>query len=843
MGTVVLLGGLALVHGSSPAYAAGPTNDNYASAITISGSSGSTTASNTGATTEAGEPAPTGNSWGASLWWSWTAPSTGVYLFDTCGSHIDSLIGIYTGSAVGSLTTAISGAPDDECTSDGAFFWPKERQLSATGGQTYRIQVAGDQKQMGEITLRWWSQSVPANDTSGSAITLTGASGHTTGTNRFATQDTDPSSVFNGVWWKWSPPLDGTYQFDTCGSNLDTKLGVYTLADSVWTAIVENDDSCNVGSAGSFAATTSTTYYIEVGGYSETEVGDIVLNWQADTPPVNDNLSAAIALPQASSGSTTGNNRFATTETGENDAYSGNTVWWTWTPTTTGTVVFDTCGSDFQTYLSAYTGSDLPSLVLVADDHYSCLNNARIMFDASAGTPYSIRVDGHGDGPGDIALHWQMGSAASNNDFANATSISGTTGVVTGNTMFATAQAGEPMTSNSWYGNLGGHSVWWTWTAPDNTPVNFNSCGSTALDNAVAVYTGSAVNALTEVSAGSDNACGTQGQASFTPVKDTVYHIVVDPENQNSMGDVALRWASVPDAPPQPSANFSNDEVHVSWSAPTVDNGTRITGYVIQAKTSDETHWSWTNIPSADTTSTTFTWMQASHVWDIRVAADTDSGVGIFSPVATVTVPGPPQAPDTPNATAGNGQVSLSWTAPYNGGSVITNYSVRYSWYANGIWNYVTLPSFPATTTSTTISPLANGTVYYFQVAAENAYGLGDWSASAGARPVGPPDAPSAPTIGTVTFSKGKMSVALSWTDNGNGGSVITDHSVQVYKYRAATKTSPAGYTLFQTIPTGSTGTSYTVTGLKNGTYVFTVAARSALGLGSYSGYSDPASR
>ena len=45
---------------------------------------------------------------GASVWYSWTAPLEGEVEIDTVGSDFDTLIGVYTGNAVGSLTEVAS---------------------------------------------------------------------------------------------------------------------------------------------------------------------------------------------------------------------------------------------------------------------------------------------------------------------------------------------------------------------------------------------------------------------------------------------------------------------------------------------------------------------------------------------------------------------------------------------------------------------------------------------------------------------------------------------------------------------------------------------------------------
>ena len=68
-------------------------------------------------------------------------------------------------------------------------------------------------------------------------------------------------------------------------------------------------------------------------------------------------------------------------------------------------------------------------------------------------------------------------------------------------------------------------------------------------------------------------------------------------------------------------------------------------------------------------------------------------------------------------ATAGNSQVSLSWSAPNDGGSAITGYTLTYS--PGGS----TPINLPATPTSYTVTGLTNGTDYTFTLTANNIAG------------------------------------------------------------------------------------------------------------------------
>jgi len=78
---------------------------------------------------------------------------------------------------------------------------------------------------------------------------------------------------------------------------------------------------------------------------------------------------------------------------------------------------------------------------------------------------------------------------------------------------------------------------------------------------------------------------------------------------------------------------------------------------------------------------------------------------------------------------AGNGEVTLSWSAPDNGGSSITGYTVKH---ANGTVIITT------TNTSYTVTSLTNGTSYTFIVIANNSVGSSSPSSSPSATPVAP---------------------------------------------------------------------------------------------------------
>ncbi len=85
-----------------------PSNDDFADAQQISGSTGSVTGTNYEATKETSEPDHAGNMGGASLWYYWQAPASGYVEFTTEDSLPDTLLGVYTGQSVGALTEIAS---------------------------------------------------------------------------------------------------------------------------------------------------------------------------------------------------------------------------------------------------------------------------------------------------------------------------------------------------------------------------------------------------------------------------------------------------------------------------------------------------------------------------------------------------------------------------------------------------------------------------------------------------------------------------------------------------------------------------------------------------------------
>jgi uncharacterized delta-60 repeat protein/uncharacterized repeat protein (TIGR01451 family) len=133
----------------------------------------------------------------------------------------------------------------------------------------------------------------------------------------------------------------------------------------------------------------------------------------ATAQPENDNFASAFEI-SGQWGVTNVDTTDATAEGGEpahaNNA-AGASVWFTWIAEQSGPVTFDTFGSDFDTVMGVYTGTQVNNLSLVAANDYIYLRNgfwnpSVVTINAIAGQRYYIAVDGFLGGMGNATLAW-----------------------------------------------------------------------------------------------------------------------------------------------------------------------------------------------------------------------------------------------------------------------------------------------------------------------------------------------------------------------------------------------------------------------------------------------------
>ena len=222
---------------------------------------------------------------------------------------------------------------------------------------------------------------------------------------------------------------------------------------------------------------------------------------------------------------------------------------------------------------AVYTGSTLATLTPVASSGGSIENgNSVADFTAVAGQTYHIAVDGWLGDNGHVQLN--IARPPANDAFASRIVLSGYSPTATGTNLGASVEAGEPEHG----GSPGGHSVWWTWTAPLSAAVTIDTWGSN-FSTDVGVYTGTSVSNLTEVP--SDG--GSLGLSlSFSATAGQTYQIAVD-GFYGAVGDITLNVGYASGA----YVSWDGGGDGVSWSDPLNWDGDFVPGPTNDVSISD----------------------------------------------------------------------------------------------------------------------------------------------------------------------------------------------------------------------------------------------------------------
>jgi outer membrane protein assembly factor BamB/subtilisin family serine protease len=237
----------------------------------------------------------------------------------------------------------------------------------------------------------------------------------------------------------------------------------------------------------------------------------------------------------------------------------GHSLWWQWTAPENAQVEIDTSGtgggiypggSTYATALGVYTGSSLGSLTPVqssgtfgtepveggggAKDPYS-----EVSFHATAGTTYQINVQGQNGASGQTIL--AINTTPDNDSLSLPQVLTGPSVSVYGANINATLQSGEPEI----LGHSGGHSLWYSYTAPTSGVVQVSGYSYDFMPE-VAVYTGTSLTNLSLVTSAAGGAlAGTSADISeclctFTATAGTTYMITLDGETTDDTGEFTL---------------------------------------------------------------------------------------------------------------------------------------------------------------------------------------------------------------------------------------------------------------------------------------------------------------
>ena len=198
-----------------------------------------------------------------------------------------------------------------------------------------------------------------------------------------------------------------------------------------------------------------------------------------------------------------------------------------------------------------------------------------------------------------------------------------------------------------------------------------------------------------------------------------------------------------PNAPATLSLTTNRGDVTLDWTPPTDTGSSAITRYQYRVSDDGGNTWSpdFTDVPDqnsdsdqADERSYTISSLTLGTEHTIEVRAH-NAGAPGASASRTVTPATTPGRPRNVNATAGDEQVALTWSAPSSdGGSPITHYQYRVRDDTDGVWlpgftnGFATVPDSDADMDlsderSITVTGLTNGHEYKFYVRAHNDQG------------------------------------------------------------------------------------------------------------------------
>ncbi len=310
-----------------------------------------------------------------------------------------------------------------------------------------------------------------------------------------------------------------------------------------------------------------------------------------------------------------------------------------------------------------------------------------------------------------------------------------------------------------------------------------------------------------------------------------------NPSSEASATPTSSSTGTAPGAPTSlTGVAASPTQANLSWTAPSSTGGYPITGYKIEYRISSGSYS--TLVSNTGSTGTTYshTGLTTNQVYVYRVYTITQFGTSENSSNEVVVQPTSSSALTAPNSPTGVSatavsptQINLSWNTPSNnGGSSITGYKIEVRSGSGTFSNLVSNTGSTATTYSHT--GLSTGTTYTYKISAINNIGTSSASGEVSATPTSSSSSgtPSAPT-GLVATAISGSQINLSWSiPSNNGGYAISGYKIE-YKIGSGSYSNLVSNT-------GTTGTSYSHTGLTSGQlYTYRVSAINSIGTSSTS--------
>jgi hypothetical protein len=551
--TIVFTVVLALLFSmSNPAIGAAPPNDDIYSATEVMALPFDEIIETTQAKTSRYDLPSCSYEPAVTVWYKFTPAKTSYVRFSSVGSDYPTLFTVYTGIVEKRNVNLI----EEYCTTFNQF------DIALNAGTTYYIRVSsytgGPYAEPspvatgGILHLNITQLTGPENDDFANAKTIdmsVNQSYYDGNNDTYATVEIgEPtpscnSGKYRTLWYAYTPTQNGKVTGNFGGYY--SFLAVYTGSSldsltSIWCR--------NYGGSVDFSVVSGTTYYLQLGEMFDWSSGWASLNFSLIQPPSNDDFlnAKSFNLDESTPFSDGLDDNYATIEAIEpypSCAWGRfRTVWYTFTPSTSGSVSGNYGGN--TPFMAVYTGSGASGLTQVECSSYG----GGVNFTVEGGITYYIQL-GEMDSwySGWLSIYLTFSLPPANDNFLNAETI-----ILDGNMPFsvereitsATAEIHEPNPGCSYSVN---RTIWFTFTPSANGRVSGSYGGNGPF---LGVYTGSSLDGLNSIWCSSWG-----GGVDFAVSSGTTYYIQLGMNYEWLTGLVSLSL-SFTTAPP--NDNFAN---------------------------------------------------------------------------------------------------------------------------------------------------------------------------------------------------------------------------------------------------------------------------------------------
>ena len=499
--------------------------------------------------------------------WYTFEPSTNMEVtVSLCNSSYDTKLAILRGSSCSELFCLFDN-DDSENQCGEALSLQSHIAFEASAGNTYYIIVSGFQSDAGDYELSISTTGgVPLNNVCSLATELgtisSGAAGQATGTTKYA--DSEPGLQTCGiepdaaaVWNTFEVDNDSWVTVSLCGSDpaFDTTLLILSSPSdcSSLQCVAGNDDSCGLQSSLKFFASAGVTYHAVVSGYDVTSFGEYEITVTKATDDMGTCVDAIDlgTVGENISRKVNGNTALAaaTIKAGcEIDDIPS--IFYTFTAIDTFEAEVSLCGSNYDTSISVFYGSECGNLQCLGnnDDSSACSSSlgSQMSFMTEPNVRYYIAVSGSkladpGMDTGDYELSLSKSSGVRPTttgceeaiDFGlfdfETTFLKGS-----GSTVFA-----NTMPSNFGCGLLRVRSRWYSFQVETMAEITASLCNSD-FDTWMSVLVGDGCSGLGCVGH-NDNGCGINSVMSFLAIPGQTYFVVVSGYSSRDVGEYELR--------------------------------------------------------------------------------------------------------------------------------------------------------------------------------------------------------------------------------------------------------------------------------------------------------------